>query len=141
MKKNLLIACCLISLLACADEKRVIEFTALPKASQQLLTQFANPQDILLITQDGTANWADFEVKFSDRSEWEFDAKGQLEQVEVPAGVPAGVLPEKIVQYIQAAYPKAVITQYAKDRRDQEVELNNGLELKFDLQGQLLRVK
>lgn len=53
-------------------------------------------------------------------------------------GVPAALVPEVIRTQVNQMYPNTIITKYSIDRRNQEVELINGIELTFDKVGRLL---
>lgn len=141
MKKTLFLALCMLSITACADEKKVITFDALPQAAKATITQFVNTEDILLVTQEGYGRWADYEVRTTDQSDWEFDAKGTLENVEIKTGVPDALIPEIVLHQVRSSYPNAIIIEYNIDRHDQEVKLNNGIELTFSLSGKLLKTE
>lgn len=139
--KKLLLALCVLSLTACADEKKVITFDALPQAAQTLLSNFATPEDVLLVTQEGNGRWADYEVRMKDHSDWDFDAQGALESVEIRTGVPDALIPEVLLNQVRTFYPNAEIIEYNIDRHDQEIKLNNGIELTFSLSGKLLKTE
>lgn len=141
MKKLVVLAFFVLSLTACADEKKVITFAALPQAAKATMTQFVNTEDILLVTQEGSNRWAEYEVKMTDQSDWEFDAQGTLKNVEMKSGIPDALLPEIVLSQIHASYPNAYVVEYNIDKRDQEVKLNNGIELTFDLKGKLLKTE
>lgn len=141
MKKLVVLAFFVLSLTACADEKKVITFATLPQAAKATMTQFVNTEDILLVTQEGSNRWAEYEVKMTDQSDWEFDAQGTLKNVEMKSGIPDALLPEIVLSQIHASYPNAYVVEYNIDKRDQEVKLNNGIELTFDLKGKLLKTE
>ncbi|MCQ2347785.1 MAG: PepSY-like domain-containing protein [Paludibacteraceae bacterium] len=141
MNRILLFALCALSLTACADDKKVITSTDLPQAARTLMTQYVNADDVLLITQEGRGPWTEYEIRLTDQSDWEFDAQGALTKVEILAGIPDELIPEPILHQVRTSYPKAIITEYSIDTRDQEVKLNNGIELTFNLQGKLLRTE
>ncbi len=141
MRKIFLSIFCALALTACADDDRPITFEQLPQAAQALLTQYVDPTTILLVTQDGVSMWADYDVLTNDRQEWGFNSDGSLESVKIYTGVPDALVPEVVRAYIQKMYPDAVIIKYSIDFRDQEVELNNRIELKFDLKGRLLEAE
>jgi len=46
--------------------------------------------------------------------------------------VPATIVPEQITAYVTANFPNAIIKKLEKQFRGWEIELNNGLELKFN---------
>lgn len=141
MKRLFLFALCALSLTACADDKKVITFNALPQAAQTLMTQYINPTNVLLATQEGIGPWAEYEVAFNDQSKWEFNADGALEKVEMLTGVPEALVPSLILNQVRTTYPNALIIEYNIDTRDQEVKLNNGIEMTFNLQGLLIQTE
>ncbi|MCQ2347455.1 MAG: PepSY-like domain-containing protein [Paludibacteraceae bacterium] len=141
MKKFLFFALCALSLTACADDKRVITFASLPEAAQTIMAAYVNPDNVLLVTQEGRSRWAEYEVRMNDQSQWEFDAQGALEKVEILSGVPEALVPTVILNHVRALYPNAVIIEYTIDTRDQEIKLNNGIELTYDKKGNLLQTE
>ena len=54
--------------------------------------------------------------------------------------MPESVIPAKILEYTAANYPANFIIEWDKDKRDQSVELNNGIYLVFSLAGDFLRI-
>lgn len=139
MKRSFIMLCCMTCLMACADEKKVIEFNALPQVAQTTLTTYAQPQAIILVTQEGINVFTEYEVKMNDQSEWEFDAKGNVTSVEVAAGVPQALVPSAIMQYISKMYPTAIVVKYSQDRNEQEAKLDSGVELTFNKKGELIK--
>ena len=49
-------------------------------------------------------------------------------------------VPQQIRDYVAKNYPDRKITAIDRDRRDYEVELDNGLDLKFDLKFRLIDI-
>ena len=50
------------------------------------------------------------------------------------------IVPQQIRDYVTKNYPKNKIVAIDRDRRDYEVELDNGLDLKFDLKFRLIDI-
>lgn len=66
-------------------------------------------------------------------TELEFDQAGEWKEVETRTyAVPAAIIPAEIRQQVTAKYPNATIIKISRDRVDYEVDLSNGVELKFD---------
>ncbi len=83
----------------------------------------------------------EYEATLSDGSKIEFDSKGAWTEVESKfAGVPASILPEAVAQYLDANYKGQKIKSASKGRYGFEVDLINGLELKFDVSGKFLGI-
>lgn len=142
MKKLFIIAFCTLSLSACADNSKVISFDLLPEAAKTLMQSYVDVQQVIVVTQDGRSAWADYDVLLSNQSQWSFDGKGNLESVRMMTGVPENLVPAAIRATVTKMYPEAIIVKYSvdKDDREQDVELNNRIELTFDLNGALKEV-
>lgn len=142
MKKIFIIAFCALSLSACADNSKVISFDLLPDAAKTLMQSYLDVQQIIVVTQEGRSIWAEYDVLLSDQSKWDFDNKGSLESVRMMTGVPENLVPAAIRATVTEMYPDALIVKYSIDKndREQDVELNNRIELTFDLSGNLKEV-
>lgn len=134
-------AAVLVCLTSCASKTQLGTFDELPNSAQAFVQSYYNPSDIafIKIERDGLHN--EYEVQLNNGVKIEFDYKGNLKDIDCkPQAVPDGIVPEKIVSYVASRFPAAFIVKYEKDRRHQKVELNNSLDLEFDLQGNFLRV-
>lgn len=79
-----------------------------------------------------------YDVILTDGSKIEFDKAGAWEEIKRPAGaVPASLLPAFIKKYVAEQYAGIDVLAIEKDAKEYEVKLQNGIELKFDLQGNL----
>ena len=88
-------------------------------------------------------HFAGVEVSFSkvDEELFDKDYKVVFVNVECKYGeVPAAIVPQQIRDYVTKNYPKNKIVAIDRDRRDYEVELDNGLDLKFDLKFRLIDI-
>lgn len=83
-----------------------------------------------------------YDVVLDNGTEIEFDKKGNLKEVETgrSTSVPAGVILQPIRKYVAENFPKEKITKLEVNRNNYEIVLSNGLELKFDRNGQFKRV-
>ena len=78
---------------------------------------------------------------FVNGAKVEFAKNGEWKDVECKYGeVPAAIVPQQIRDYVTKNYPKNKIVAIDRDRRDYEVELDNGLDLKFDLKFRLIDI-
>lgn len=79
-----------------------------------------------------------YDVILTDGSKIEFDKAGAWEEIKRPASpVPASLLPVFIKKYVAENYAGIDVLAIEKDTKEYEVKLQNGIELKFDLQGKL----
>ena len=79
----------------------------------------------------------DIDVVLSDYTKLEFRLNNEWKQVDcehstVYTSVPAELVPEQITAYVNSNFPGTIIKKLEKKFRGWEVELTNGLELKFN---------
>ena len=130
-----------LTLSACASKPQVGTFGELPAAAQTFVTTHFSESDIALILWEQDGLHKEYEVRLNNGTQIEFDGKGQLEKIDSkPNAVPAGIVPEAITTYVSTKFPQAAIVEYSIDRRKQETELSNGLDLVFDLQGNFMHI-
>ncbi|MDO4721823.1 PepSY-like domain-containing protein [Porphyromonas circumdentaria] len=138
MKKIVLMLFALVSLVVLpstlkADDKP-ISFAQLPKVAQQFVKQHFSAQ-VSLVTVDNDLIGKTYEVLLVDGTRMEFDRKGVWKDVEVERGsvVPNQIIPKAISTYVVKHFPGTTIKQIEKrDRGGYQVELSNGVELKFN---------
>lgn len=73
----------------------------------------------------------------------EFDKYGNITEIcsiDNRTPLPRSVLPVKITQHVRKRYPTAGIIEWEKKRSIQSIELDNGIELIFNRNGDFLRV-
>lgn len=81
----------------------------------------------------------EYKVYLDNFAKLEFN--NRFEPVEIEGGkLPDSVIPERILAYMKSNYSHMSIVQWEMKRNKQEVELNDGTELEFDLEGQFLRI-
>lgn len=84
-----------------------------------------------------------YDVKLSTGEDLEFDQNFNLYEAQSAShtsALPASIVPQAIADYVKANYPNAFVVKWDKDNRHQEVELNNGVDLEFDLNGNFIRI-
>lgn len=118
---------------------RPITFNELPKNAQTLLSQHFNVEHIMLITIDKEVFKTEYEVKFNDGTEVDFDRKGDLKKVDCKhQQVPDALVPPTVLEYVRTHYAQSFITEWGKDDLRWKAELNNGLDLIFNTKYQFV---
>ena len=140
MKKILaILATVVLSLTACADRHQLVESSELPAQAQAFIKLHFNMSDITYVERDRDGVRFEYKVYFKDATEVEFDYQGNLKSVDCHnKAVPVGIIPESIVTFVQTHYSEMFIVEYGIDYRRLTVELNNGIDLLFDLEGNFL---
>ncbi|MBI6116254.1 PepSY-like domain-containing protein [Salegentibacter maritimus] len=96
-------------------------------------------------------NNGNYEIELDNDIELIFDGEGNFlgqakdenedEEGEDEEDINPGELPQIIQDYITENYPDNIIIEAEVDEDEYEVTLNNGVELEFDLEGNLLNVE
>lgn len=83
----------------------------------------------------------EYDVVLDNGAEIEFDNDGMIKEVQAGKyGVPASLILKPIKKYLDENYKGQKVMKLEINRSDYEIELFNGIELKFDRSGKFLRV-
>lgn len=143
MKKALVILCTLLMAAfaaKAADRHRIITFEELPVKAQEFVTTYFSGQTIRFVEMEIEVKRTEYTVRFENGMEIEFNSNGDWEEVESHAEcLPTGFLNENILNYLSKNFPNCCIREISKSRFKVEIELDNGLELVFNKNGDFLR--
>lgn len=124
-----------------AKKDRLIYLDNLPSfINEYIKTHFASHR-ILKAVQGRDGFRKTYEVILDGEIEIGFNGRGEVIEIEGGSQLPYSVIPEKISDFISINYPDNVIFEWEIDKRTQEVELDSGLELIFDLDGEFLGIE
>lgn len=141
MKKLVFLFVCLFTLHpgAWADDDKPIQVNQLPRTAQSFIKQYFAENTVAMAKVE-TDFWdKSYDVIFTNGDKVEFDKKGNWKEVNCKySEVPGKIVPTAIKSYIQSHYPDAKVLKLERDKRDYEVKLSNGWELKFDLKFNLI---
>lgn len=145
MKKSLLLLAAALfaagALFASTRSDKPVAVGELPAAAQQFVkTHFASSEVLYAKIDDDLFN-NDYTVVFADGVSVEFAGNGEWKEVKTRRGeVPAAIVPQMIRDQVASQFPAARIESIDRDRRGFDVELSNGLELKFDRKYNLVEI-
>ena len=113
----------------------------------------ANPAITQFVTQhfpDATVQMVmpdddDIDVVLNDYTKIEFRRNNEWKKVDCEhsttfTAVPTTLVPEQITAYVTTNFPNTIIKKLEKNFRSWEIELNNGLELKFNSNFKVLEI-
>ncbi len=100
-----------------------------PNATVQMV--MPDDDDIDVVLNDYT------KIEFRRNNEWK---KVDCEHSTTFTAVPATLVPEQITAYVTTNFPNTIIKKLEKNFRSWEIELNNGLELKFNSNFKILEI-
>ena len=136
---------------AFAGNDRPIAVGELPASAQQFIKTHFGGIEVALSKVDEELFDKDYKVVFVNgskvefakdgASKVEFTKNGEWKDVECKYGeVPAAIVPQQIRDYVAKNFAGRKIVSIDRDKRDWEVKLDNGLDLKFDLQFRLIEI-
>lgn len=122
---------------ACSDKPVTAE--QLPEPVRAFIQQTFPGQTISFAEKDLEVTGTKYDVVLADGTRIDFDTDNVWDKIECTLAnpVPTALIPAPIVAHIQTNFPDALIVKIDKGRYGYEVELANGLELKFNQQGVL----
>lgn len=117
-------------------------FVKLPNHIQEYVVTHFPDQTIRKSEVEVTVNNIVYDVKLQDGTELEFTKEGKLMQIESKKPVKEVLLPAAVVSYVQKNYPNQTILEWELEdyKNKQEVKLDNGVELEFDLNGKFIKI-
>ncbi|SMO87751.1 Putative beta-lactamase-inhibitor-like, PepSY-like [Saccharicrinis carchari] len=88
-------------------------------------------------TENGVVS---YEIYLNGNIELEFDSNFNVTDIAAKTQLPNAVIPPAILSYVEKNYPSQFITKWELELAHQQIELNNGVELEFTMNGDFLRV-
>lgn len=141
MKKTIVvIAIMLAAVVTASAGDRPVTFTQLPVAAQTFVTSNFPDVKVSYATVDDDFIRPDYNVVLADGTKIQFDHSGSLEKVETKGGVPAGIVPVQITDFVRLHYPDAAVIEYEIGRRSYDVKLSNRMELTFNKNWNLVEI-
>ena len=139
--KNILLVTFSLATIAVTAQEQIINSNDLPSGATTFLSTHFKDNPIKQVVKDTDKKKVTFEVTLNDGTELEFSQKGNWKEVDGKnKAIPTAFIPKAIADYINTNYPKEKITHIDKGNRDYDVDLTNGLDLEFDLNGKFLRI-
>ena len=131
----------LVLLMTGCSDKSVLP-AQLPVPIQTFVQQNFPGQTVTFAQKDLELTGWKYEVFLADGTHIDFDTDDMWDKIECPLTnpVPTALIPPPVAAPIQANYPDAMITKIDKERNGFEVDLANGLELKFNKQGAIVEM-
>ncbi len=130
-------------ILSCSkDEDKQVndKLKDLPKTAADWLESHFNSEDVFYVKKEFDDGKIEYEVVFKNGTEIDFDQSGDWTSVDGNGNIiPSGLIPEKILTYVEANFPNLQITKIEKEFSGYEIKLTDGKELKFDKEGNFIR--
>lgn len=117
------------------------DVNVLPAAAQTIIKNNFKAEVSHIKVEKDWGRVSEYDVVLTDGSEITFDAAGNWKDIEVrrTASVPDSFVPQAVSSYVKQNQKNARITGIEKRRSGYEVELSNGVDMKFNSEGKFLR--
>lgn len=112
----------------------------LPLTARNFINRyFTKPQISYVKIESEILQSKKYEVLLTDRTEIDFDKKGNWLEVDCKkTAVPEALIPVAVKEYVKTHFPQEVITKIERGRSGVEVELGNDYSLKFNKKGKFV---
>lgn len=124
-----------------ASGKYAHDASVLPEAARATIAaNFKAKVSVVKIDKD-FGRISEYEAVLSDGSEIDFDRAGNWKSVETnrAVSVPSGFVAEPIKEFVRSKHPGTKIVGVEKKRGGYEIDLSNGIDIRFDAEGQFVR--
>lgn len=129
------------SLSACEQNDTPITFNELPTISQQFIQRHFGDLDIALVVKDYDDLSFTYDVNFVNLYEVDFDKNGEWIKVDCQRdSVPTAIVPAGIANYVATRFNGQYIVEIERNTRSYDVELNTGVDVVFDKDGNFKRI-
>lgn len=142
MRKTLLaLIVGLLAVVPATAEKYMRTDEALPQAAKAVLKKHFKSEVSLVKVDKELAQIKEYEVIMTDGTEIKFDRQGNWKEIETrsSASVPVGFIPLAIQKYVKANHAGTRIVGIEKTRNGYDVELSDGIDMKFNKDAEFIR--
>jgi len=143
MKKSFIIGVAMSPLLlvmGSCQKDELIPVAEAPSAVAEYLNQHFSGQSILQITKDKDGFTKTYDVILDGGITLEFNRKFEIIDIDGTTQLPDSVIPTALLDYVKEKHPENFITDWELENKHQQISLDNGLSLEFDLDGKFLRI-
>lgn len=143
MKKFFLTMVILINtcVLTVFGEDIILTEEKIPTEIKTYISKHFPEYTILKAVEDKDGLKVTYEIKLSEGVDLEFNSDKIITEISGKHKLPDSVIPKNILLYVTTHYPNNFITDWEiTNRKHQQIELNNGLELLFSQSGEFLRI-
>lgn len=122
-------------------QDRDIPIDQIPKKITTYLETHFPDNAVLEASFDDHVVYKKYEIFLEDRVSLEFSPEYKVMEIKSKSKLPDAVIPKQILKYVEINCPKNVITDWELDDGNQQIELDNGIDMEFDLKGKFIRAE
>ena len=135
------LATCVANLLVLSGCEEVrIPYGKLPSKAKAFIETFFPNESCIYAERERDDGRREYKVELSDGTEIGFYESGDWKSVDCKYSLlPAGIVPQAIVDDLAVRFPEARISKAARERGGYEIAIGNGLELIYSADGTFIR--
>lgn len=122
------------------NQEIVLTESEIPTIIMEYKTTHFPDNDIIRATMDTEANVVTYELDLEGFFEMDFNAEYEIIDIDGTTQLPDSVIPQALLDYVNENYPNNFITDWELELNHQQIELNNDLDLEFDMDGAFIRI-
>lgn len=124
------------------EDKMVQDASVLPVKSREFLLEHFKDIPISHIHIEKDFILVDcYDVILTDGTNIEFDSSGRWTEVKRHnSSLPESVIPPAMLESVRKNYPSSMIVVIERESKGYELKLDNELEIKYDLKGNILKI-
>lgn len=139
MKKLFLLAIVPFLLTSCEKEK-ILASTKVPSEISDYISTHFPENPIIQAIKDTDGFELTYDITLEGVFFLEFNRKKEVIDIEGVLQLPYSVIPAKMLEYVSSNYADSSIIGWELNDRNQQIKLDNGLELVFNMNGDFLRI-
>ncbi len=123
-------------------QEKLITFKELPTIARTFVEkQFSKLKISVVSLEKEILQGNSYKVRFTDGTSLEFDKKGNWTEIDSKKNaIPSHLIPSNIVSHVHKSFPNNEVVQISKESNGFEVELTNGLDLKYNRKGDFIKI-
>lgn len=138
-KMSLLLLFAVFGLVGC-EKETIILANNLPAEIQSYLSTHFPSNEVIQIIKDRDGLSLTYDVILQGNFMLEFNRKKEVIDIDGQSKLPDSVIPVKLLEFVQTNYSDNFITHWEIEGKNQQIQLDNGLELIFTTDGRFLKI-
>lgn len=122
------------------DQEVILAGSEIPSVITTYKTTHFPEHGILRGIKDTEGNTITYELYLEGNFELDFNANYEIVDIDGVSKLPDSVIPQPLLDYVLQHYAGNFITDWELESNYQQIELNNGVELEFAMDGTFQRV-
>lgn len=138
--KNLMLTVMALGLtFAASAQEQTLQKEEIPNEITEFIEQHFPSTEVISAVKDKDDMEVTYEIELLGGLDLEFNENKEIISADSDSPLPESVIPAKLLEYVNAQYAGQKITGWELDDNEQQLELNGGIELVFDKNGNFLR--